>query len=164
VINEILFNPVSNGYDYVEFYNRSNKVVDMNQIYVSITQLSSTPRSFFPDQYYAFSENSVWVEQNYIVENPDKMLRLSSLPSFPDDDGIVVLLNHDQTIIDELHYDHSWQFALISNEAGVALERMITTNQLKTKTTGHLPHLPQVTEDRLIKTRNLNRVFWQKAK
>jgi hypothetical protein len=134
VINEILFNPASNGYDYVEFYNRSNKVVDMNQLYVSTrdatgvlkttTQLSSTPRLFFPDEYYAFSENSVWIEQNYTVKDPDKMLQLSSLPSFPDDNGIVVLLNQNQIVIDELHYDHSWQFALISNEAGVALERI----------------------------------------
>ena len=52
------------------------------------------------------------------------MLQLSSLPSFPDDNGIVVLLNRNQKVIDELHYDHSWQFALISNEAGVALERI----------------------------------------
>ncbi|HEX4373347.1 MAG TPA: lamin tail domain-containing protein [Puia sp.] len=134
IINEILFNPIPNGYDYVEFYNRSNKVVDMNQLYVStrdatgalktITQLSSTPRLFFPDEYYAFSENNIWVEQNYVVKNPDNMLQLSTLPSFSDDNGIAVLLNQNQTVIDELHYDHSWQFALISNEAGVALERI----------------------------------------
>jgi hypothetical protein len=134
VINEILFNPISNGYDYVEFYNRTNKVVDMNQLYIStrdatgalktITQLSSTSRLFFPDEYYAFSENNIWVEQNYVVKNPDNMLQLSSLPSFPDNNGIAVLLNQNQIVIDELHYDHNWQFALISNEAGVALERI----------------------------------------
>ena len=134
VINEILFNPNTNGYDYVEFYNRTNKITDIKQLYIStrdvtgalksITSLSSTPLLFFPDEYYAFSENKLWVEQNYVVKNPDKMIQLSSLPSLPDDDGIVVLLNTNQIVIDELHYNHNWQFALISNQAGVALERI----------------------------------------
>jgi hypothetical protein len=134
VINEILFNPKNNGYDYVEFYNRSDKIVDLKQLYVStrdatgilksITQLNKTPLLFFPGEYYVITENKLWVQQNYLVKNPDKMIELSSFPSFPDDDGIVVLLNPNQTVIDELHYNHNWQFALISNEEGVALERI----------------------------------------
>src|SRR5579871_662036 len=134
VINEILFNPKTNGYDYVEFYNRSDKVVDLKQLYFStrdatsslksITQLSSTPLLFFPGDYYVVSENKLWVEQNYLVKNPDNLLELSSFPSLPDDDGIVVLLNQSQTVIDELHYNHNWQLALISTEDGIALERI----------------------------------------
>lgn len=133
-INEILSNPKTNGYDYVEFYNRSNKVIDMKQLYVStrdatgllksITQLRSTSLLFFPGEYYVITENKLWVEQNYVVKNPDKMIELSSLPSLPDDDGIVVLLNTDQTVIDELHYSSKWQMALISDASGVALERI----------------------------------------
>jgi lamin tail-like protein/CHU domain-containing protein len=134
VINEILFNPKTNGYDYVEFYNRSKKVIDMQQLYVatrdvtgllkSITSLSTVPLLFFPGDYYVITENKLWVEQNYLVKNPDKMIELSSLPSLPDDDGIVVLLNTNQTVIDELHYSSKWQLALISDASGVALERI----------------------------------------
>src|SRR6187402_836771 len=35
VINEILFNPKSGGYDYVEFYNRSDKIIDANKLYIA---------------------------------------------------------------------------------------------------------------------------------
>ena len=134
VINEILFNPKSNGYDYEEFYNRSNKVIDMKQLYVStrdatnslksITQVSAAPLLIFPGDYYVITQNKLWVEQNYLVKNPENMIELSSFPSLPDDDGIVVLLNQNQTVIDELHYNHNWQLALISNEDGIALERI----------------------------------------
>src|SRR4029077_15697372 len=134
VINEILFNPKTNGYDYVEFYNSGNKIIDLTKLYVSnrnvtgafsdIKQLSSSSLLFFPGEYYVISENSLWLNQNYLVKNPDKVIELSSLPSLPDDHGNIVLLNQPGNIVDELEYDHKWHFALIDNEQGVALERI----------------------------------------
>jgi Lamin Tail Domain len=35
IINEILFNPRSNGYDFIEFYNRSNKIFDAAKLSVA---------------------------------------------------------------------------------------------------------------------------------
>ena len=35
IINEILFNPRSNAYDYVEFYNNSNKIFDASKLYIA---------------------------------------------------------------------------------------------------------------------------------
>src|SRR6187455_235455 len=35
VINEILFNPKSGASDYIEFYNRSNKILDASKLYVA---------------------------------------------------------------------------------------------------------------------------------
>ncbi|MBS1597270.1 MAG: lamin tail domain-containing protein [Bacteroidetes bacterium] len=134
VFNEILFNPKTNGYDYVELYNRSNKIIDMKQLLVanmnaagSVTNkvpLSSQSILFFPGEYYVISENSQWVNQNYIVKSPEHLLELSSLPSLPDDHGNIVLFNYSGTEIDALEYDHNWQFPLIDNEEGVALERL----------------------------------------
>ena len=46
------------------------------------------------------------------------------MPSFPDDEGGVVLLNLQGKIIDELHYSEKWHFALIDNEEGISLERI----------------------------------------
>jgi len=134
VINEILFNPKIGGYDYIEFYNRSNKVIDMRQLFVagrdeigvlkSVSQLSKTPLLLFPGEYWVATKNKLWLEQTYLVKNPDNVLELSTLPSWPDDEGIAVLLNINQSVIDELHYSSKWQFALLNDRSGVALERI----------------------------------------
>jgi len=134
VINEILFNPKADGYDYIELYNRSNHIIDLRQLYLSnrsaagslvnVGELSSSPRLLFPGEYVVLTENKKWLTQNYIVKNPDQVLELSSLPSLPDDAGDIVCTNLQGHIIDELKYEHTWHFALINNEEGIALERI----------------------------------------
>ena len=134
VINEILFNPKSGGSDYVEFYNRSNKIFDANKMYVanrnssgaisSTRLISSTPYYVFPGDYIVVTEDAITLSLNYMVQNPDAVFVLSSLPSFPDDEGDVILLNFQGTVVDEVKYKDDWQFALLDNPEGVSLERI----------------------------------------
>ncbi|HEU5164549.1 MAG TPA: lamin tail domain-containing protein [Chitinophagaceae bacterium] len=134
VINEILFNPKSGGYDYVEFYNRSNKIFDANKLYVanrnssgviSSTKLISTiPYYVFPGDYIAVTEDAINLSLDYMVQNPDAVFVVSSLPSFPDDEGDVILLNSQGAVVDEVKYKDDWQFALLADPNGVSLERI----------------------------------------
>lgn len=134
VINELLFNPPSGGFDYVELYNRSNKIVNLDQLYlagrnstgnlVQVSRLSTAPVLFFPEEYIAFTENADWLRKNYRVKSEATIKEIASLPSMPDDKGTVVLTNTPGDIVDELRYDHKWHFALLGEEEGVALERI----------------------------------------
>jgi Lamin Tail Domain/CHU_C Type IX secretion signal domain/Bacterial Ig-like domain len=134
VINEILFNPKPNAYDYVEFYNKSNKVFDASKMYIanrnsssvisSITQLSISPWLVFPGDYIVATQNLQSLQLNYLVKNPGWVLMLSSLPSFSDDKGFVILLNGQGAIVDEVDYLDDWHFKLIDNDEGVSLERI----------------------------------------
>jgi hypothetical protein len=134
VVNEILFNPKSGGSDYVEFYNKSNKVVDASNLYIanktssglvsSLKKLSEEPFYLFPGDYVVVTEDADNVKRSYLVKNEDALLNLSSLPSFPDDKGTVVLINLNGDIIDEVVYENGWHFGLIDNDEGVALERV----------------------------------------
>jgi hypothetical protein len=65
----------------------------------------------------------LFVKQNYTAKNPDNFIDVA-MPSFPDDEGAVVVLDGQANIIDELHYSSKWHFALIDNEEGVSLERI----------------------------------------
>ena len=134
VINEILFNPGSNGYDYVEFYNRSNKIIDASRLYAanrnssgaisSIKQIFSRPFYIFPGEYAVITEDEASLQLNYLVQNPDAIFVLSSLPSYPDDEGDVILLNGQGAVVDEVSYNVDWHFKLIDNPEAVSLERI----------------------------------------
>ena len=133
VINEILFNP-KRGSDYVELYNRSNKIFDANKLYIanrnssgalsSMRLISSIPYYIFPGDYIVVTEDDVNLALDYLVQNPDAVFVVPSLPSFPDDEGDVVLLNFQGAVVDEVNYKDDWHFALMDNAEGVSLERI----------------------------------------
>ncbi len=134
IINEILFNPKPGGVDYVEFYNRSNKIINLKNILLTnrsstgtlgtLKSLTADNYLFFPGDYIAATENTAIVKSQYIAKNPDAFTEISSMPSYPDDKGTVVLLDNTGKLIDELHYDEKWHFALIDNAEGISLERI----------------------------------------
>jgi len=134
IINEILFNPRSNAYDFVEVYNRSNKIFDASKIYIanrnssgvisSQKLLSASPSYIFPGDYFVVTEDADNLALNYLVQNPDKVLVLSTLPSYSDDEGDVVILNFQGNVVDEVKYKDDWHFKLIDNAEGVSLERI----------------------------------------
>ncbi|RYD73918.1 MAG: lamin tail domain-containing protein, partial [Sphingobacteriales bacterium] len=93
IINEILFNPNTGGSDFVELYNRSDKILDLKDILVAnsdennqlknIKNISGGSRLFFPGDYIVLTENPDNIKTNYQVQNQDKLLKVSSLPSMP---------------------------------------------------------------------------------
>ncbi len=134
VINEILFNPNSGGVDYVEIYNRSQKIIDAKQLYIanrnsanvisSIQQLTAESALLFPGDFLVITEDPQIVKQQYITTNPDAFIQVNSMPSFSDDKGDVIILNAQGKIVDEAAYSDKWHFALIANTEGVSLERI----------------------------------------
>jgi hypothetical protein len=133
VVNEVLFNPSTTSNDYVEIYNRSNKILNLRQAYLanlntsgvisSITQLSAEDYLLFPGDFMVATDNADLVKATYITQNPDAFIQIT-MPSFNDDEGNVILLNEQGNIVDQLAYKDDWHFKLISNEEGVSLERI----------------------------------------
>lgn len=134
IINEILFNPRSNGYDFVEFFNNSNKIFDASKLYIanrnssgiisSLKPLSTVPFYIFPGDYIVETEDADNLSMQYLVKNPDNVLAISSPPSFSDDEGTVLALNFQGNVIDEVKYKDDWHFKLIDNAEGVSIERI----------------------------------------
>lgn len=134
VINEILFNPKSNGTDYVEIYNRSVKNIDLGKISIanrntagaisSITRLTTEINLLYPGEFIVITADASIVKRDFITLNPDAFIEVGSMPSYNDDEGDVIILNEQGNIVDELVYSEKWHFKLIDNREGVALERI----------------------------------------
>lgn len=147
VINEILFNPKSNAYDFVEFYNNSNKIFDASKLFIanrntsgtvsSVKVLSSSPCYVFPGDYIVATEDAANLAMNYLVKNPDNVLEVSAMPSFSDDEGDVIALNFQGNIVDEVKYKDDWHFKLIDNAEGVSLERIDLSGPSQDETNWH---------------------------
>jgi hypothetical protein len=147
VINEILFNPKPNGTDYVEIYNRSNKIIDLKQLYIanrntsgvisSIKQLSNDNYLLFPQDFMVITEDPIIVKRDFITQNMDAFVMVASMPSFNDDEGDAIILNAQGNIVDELNYNEKWHFKLIDNREGVALERIDYNAATQNETNWH---------------------------
>ncbi|MEO6681490.1 MAG: lamin tail domain-containing protein [Ginsengibacter sp.] len=134
IINEILFNPPPMGVDYVEIYNRSNKNIDLAQIYLanrnssgaasSIQQVSREGRLIFPGEFALLTSDPETVKSQFITTNPDAFIKMNSLPTYANTSGNVLVLNGQGNVIDEVNYSDKWHFKLLKNAQGVSLERI----------------------------------------
>src|SRR5690606_11609988 len=134
VINEILFNPRPNGVDFVELINRSNKYIDLKNWQLANLQNDTVSNRktitvnyiLAPQQIVAITTNPEIVKQHYPAHDPNAFLQISSLPTFNDKDGTVILLNPAKQVMDSLTYNEKMHFALLDSKDGVSLERIRT--------------------------------------
>ena len=134
IINEILFNPRPGGYDYIELFNLSNKIIDASSLYIanrnssnlvsSITHITSDTFYIFPGDYIAITEDKESLNKNYLVKDEHAIIKLNTVPSYPDDKGFVTVLDQQGTVLDEVDYSDDWHFKLLPDKEGVSLERI----------------------------------------
>ena len=133
VINEVLFRPFPGGADFVELFNRSDKIFDARDLklanrnrYGDVASIVACTENYYlyPDDYLVFTTGLDALLSFYSVPFPEKVVLLPSLPSYPNTEGCVVLLNSSDTVIDEFCYTEKMHSGFISNTAGVSLERI----------------------------------------
>ena len=147
VINEILFNPPADGADYIELYNRSDHVINAKILYIanrnsagatsSIKQLNDEDVLIFPSDFIVVTDNAAAVKQQYLVKDPGAVIEITTMPSYPNASGAVVLLNAMGEVLDELRYNENWHLGLVTNYKGVALERIAYDQPTQDKNNWH---------------------------
>ncbi|MBK8567002.1 MAG: lamin tail domain-containing protein [Saprospiraceae bacterium] len=131
IINEILFNPQTGGVDFVEAYNRSNKVFNLRGVVIANLQDTSTAsvgidRLIFPGEYVVFTESPSDIQSRYTVQEPNALIS-NDLPSFNDDEGNITLYQAGPigpVIIDAFDYSEDLHHPLLDEGDGVSLERL----------------------------------------
>jgi hypothetical protein len=133
VINEILFDPVGSGSDFVELYNVSNKAINLQSIYIANADDSNQVSDFYPialngytlmpDDYVVITDNPENIKQQYKVNQPNKFL-VSNMPSFSNTEGVCLFINQAGLRFDQLNYTDDMHFKFLDNKDGVSLERI----------------------------------------
>ncbi|MEL7020592.1 MAG: lamin tail domain-containing protein, partial [Bacteroidota bacterium] len=141
VINELMYQPLTGGSDFIELYNRSDKVLNISDLILAnrdasgalnVVRSITSDYLLFPQQYVVLTEDRSFVLQNYgenacaavidganIIEN--------DLPSYVLGEGTAVVYIPDSVrvrIIDEFDYSDDLHNPLVDDTRGVSLERV----------------------------------------
>ena len=133
IINEVLFNPVSGGVDYVELYNNSDLVINLADL--SLANLSPDVNQsddieidhlIFPGTYACITSDKSDVVARFSPEDPSTIFE-NSLPRLDDNSGnisITSLRGSSLEIIDSFDYDENLHSGFLADDNGVSLERI----------------------------------------
>ena len=122
-LNEILFNPLPGGADYVEVVNMSGRGLSFAGCSIANGKdtFALPARDIAAGSYMVFTTDSAATVSGYDAE--DSFVVETRLPSMPDDAGCVYLHDPDGVVIDSLCYSEDMHSPLVSDAEGVALER-----------------------------------------
>jgi hypothetical protein len=132
VINEVLYDPIGGGSDYIELYNNSNKIIDLSTLFLAnevagqidnITQITNSGSILLPRDYVLLTSDGNFVKSEY-PDAVESTFLITSLPSYNNGEGTVALLDVTSDEIDIFRYDDDLHFALLTNTEGVSLERV----------------------------------------
>ncbi|MFO7369505.1 MAG: lamin tail domain-containing protein [Bacteroidales bacterium] len=139
VFNEIMFSPAAGLSEFIEFFNRSDQVIDMASFQLSLSdEVSGTikhtitlrkhPYILFPGKYVVIAKDT----RNLIHDNKNRyvsaFLEIPELFRLPDDGALLVLSDTNSRVIDELIYNSTMHDNLLGDTRGVSLERTDATN------------------------------------
>ncbi len=137
IINEILFQPLNNGEEYIELYNRSQKFLDFSDLNVCVIQHNFPQQPdtscvkickesiiFYPETYFVISRSPEKVLDQYHSNNPSHFIEMPNMPKLNDDGAIIALKNASNVFIDFAEYNQSMHHQLLNFTQGVSLEKI----------------------------------------
>lgn len=131
-INELLFDPKGDGYDFAELYNAGTGIVDLkNLIFANANDtfktLYTTPpmenRSLLPGDFLVLTENAELVKQQYAQHYKKAFFEVATLPTMSNDEGRVKLQDKQGKTLDSLFYKDNYHSPVLANPDGVSLEK-----------------------------------------
>lgn len=131
VINEIMFNPLTGGSDWIEVYNISSKLLDLYNWEIANfdndTIDNNMPVSdhflLFPGEYVVLTEDISHIIQNYPSHELGRFIEMD-LPTFANDSSTVYVISNLSQIMDKVSYDEDWHFKLLDDVDGKSIERI----------------------------------------
>ncbi|WP_341226867.1 lamin tail domain-containing protein [uncultured Arcticibacterium sp.] len=128
LLSEILFNPKSGGDDFVEVYNNSERSINLKGIGLmrgdeEIVVLSTSNLILEAKSFICFTKDKQTLIQFYPKGVENNILEVNKLPSYNNDEGLVVLVSADGLELDIFEYNEDMHHPSLDDVDGVSLER-----------------------------------------
>src|SRR5690606_36438275 len=132
VVNELLFNPLPLGVDFVEVCNTSSKFINLKDWSLANVDGDSLKNKRIitkddvllqPGQYLVFTSDGATLKGQYVAAIEQNFLE-TTLPSLPDDEGSIVIVDEEANIVDQFIYSDDMHSPFIKDDDGVSLERV----------------------------------------
>ncbi len=144
VINEILFDPISNGNDYIEIYNNSLKNIALEGIilYNSTNEQEVTldiSKVLKSHGYLVFTKDKAALIDIYPKHDADNIIE-HKIPGMNNDEGnisIYAMVDTTLIMIDSFDYSESFHFPFLDDVNGVSLERIDPNKETNNSTNWH---------------------------
>lgn len=135
LFNEIMFNPSDDGAEYVELFNVSDKLLDLQNLAITTRKSdgSFNTGNVFPENSFVlpYSEIALCGEPGTVAEYhacpAEANIMGTTWRQTLNNDGTTLYLLADTLVLDSVTYSAKWHHVLIKNEKGVALEKINPT-------------------------------------
>jgi hypothetical protein len=134
IINEILAHPKEGGATFVELYNRSQKIIELSNLFLNrrkpsgdlddVCPISAMGEQLFPEEYLVLTPSQKGVCGFYTCRGNGKWIEMSNFVPLSDETDNVLLMNQAGAVIDSVGYDEKRHESAIQNPAGVSFERV----------------------------------------
>lgn len=135
VINEILFDPIEPAGDYVELFNKTDKIFNLSELKIglvkstfpnppdtTVKQICNENRLFLPSSFVLLTNTTEEIGRQYECET-DNFVEMQSFPQYPNSGAAAILL-HESKTIDVIGYSEDFHHPLLTETKGVSLERI----------------------------------------
>ncbi len=134
VINEVLFNPLTGGSDFVELRNNSSELKDISQLFFFDLDSSGMKnhwqaavpnfQTIAPGKCIALNEDPAFLKEQYFPSHEAILTYSDAIPSLPNDSGFIGIANRQGQVIDEFHYSEDMHALLLPEPDGCSIERI----------------------------------------
>ncbi|MDH5609660.1 MAG: lamin tail domain-containing protein, partial [Cyclobacteriaceae bacterium] len=128
-INELLFDPLPGGSDFVELFNASGRYYRLDEVTVvsqsgQVEISGNSPLLIPPGEYRVLTEDKNRLLMDYPHARPETIWQVDQLPPMPNDRGVLALYTNTGRLLDSAVYEEGFHLDLLSRREGVSLERL----------------------------------------
>jgi hypothetical protein len=132
-LNEILFDPRPEGFDYVELVNTGSRIIKAGDYYFAALNDNGTfsgtvklpaNRILLPGEYLLLTTDVRKVQSQYPQHAKAAMEQTASLPTMSNDAGFIAIADNFGTLQDTFRYKDDFHTAVLADKEGVSLEKI----------------------------------------